>query len=178
MSERPYGKRKVGDLDSLAICNCDEDLPVISDLGLTPCQHLILVLTRGICKALLRKQVGTWEEIISMAEDHAGVLEGQRIAGACIRLMLSVRMERRGTYHFRPICCRHVTHDECVLLNMVKAYQARPNQVHHKELEALVNGGMHVRTAVCASELGMIGRTRAVPASPEPFVHPAPRYLH
>ena len=175
----PYCNGRLnGDLNSLADCNCDVGLPVISDLGLTHRQHLILLLTRGISKALITKDVGAWDEIISMAEDHSGLVEGRRIAGACIRLMLAVQKERRGVYQFRPICCRHVTLDECVLLEVVKAYEARPDQYHRQELDILLNGATPDRTAACAGELGMLGHMRAAPVPSEPVMQSTPRYLH
>jgi len=178
MSEQRYRRQTISDLNSLAICHCDVGLPVISELGLTRRQHLILLLTRGICKALLNKDVGDWDEIISMAEEHSGLVEGRHIAGVCIRLMLAMRMERRGVYHFRPICCRHVTLDECVLLEVVKAYQSRPDQHHPHELDCLLNGATPDRTAACAGELGMLGYMRATPLPSEADRHAAPRYFH
>lgn len=178
MSDSSWRRRPNGDLNSLAVCNCDVSLPVISDLGLTHRQHLILLLTRGISKALISKDVEAWDEIISMAEDHSGLVEGRRIAGACIRLMLAVQKERRGVYQFRPICCRHITLDECVLLDVVKAYQSRPDQYHREELDILLNGATPDRTAACASELGMLGYMRAAPVPSMPDTPSMPRYLH
>lgn len=145
-------------------CTCDDDLALIEDLGLSPFQHLVLVLTRGVCRGYLTEEVEEWDDVFTIAEQHLGPVDGPTLASACISLMRGVRTDRHGTYNFRPLNCRHVSADEAQLMAVVRAFQENARSCHSAVVNALVDSPEPFRTVIAARSLGVFANSKTATA--------------
>ncbi|MEO0620052.1 MAG: hypothetical protein AAFZ01_12345, partial [Pseudomonadota bacterium] len=179
MSRKSAARRTVSETETGSDdCACDENLPTIAEMGYSPFQHLVLVVCRGVCRGYLTEDVSEWDEVYTISEQHLGLVDGPLLASACISLLRGVRGDRRGTFNFRPIGCKHVSVDEMRLMRVVNAFQARPDGQHRTVVAELVCNPQPFRTVLAARALANFAHEKAA-ASPMIFQTPdAPHLLN
>lgn len=133
-------------------------LPSLEALQVDALERLVLRLFRHICASLADRTTHGWETARQLAKQELGALDGLLLVNDIAALVHAVSVERSGAFAFMPtdcpICGLHVSEEEQVTLELLRAARQGDDAATADRARALAGGGTAMRLVQAASALG------------------------
>jgi hypothetical protein len=109
----------------------------LEELGLDRIEQLTLAVLRHLCHSFASETTLGWERANQLAEAGLGLGDGPDLVAQVTALLRAVRAERTRRFSYMaaecPICSKRITHDEHLVIRLIRAARAnaQPRLTEH-----------------------------------------------